>query len=338
MKPTQPPPKFSADVIRKQLDQAQEWILQAAQFATALDDLGAAGEHPPGSDARQLCEVRDGVDLVLSRFVGSAGTYSKLRAERTRSVDLLVEEFHRQQGDFTAARRLMERYHALEGPELNAEGEPDGETLPAMVLWDTYLRVSALPRLLAQYPRHLRHNARLMHGWPINVAHHLDHRPEFERIAALMELGRDYPLDAGPRKRKGVETPLLRYLEPLVWRLHVLRQELTSPWVRKNGGNLADRISGSWRDYRDPKPAPELVAVLERLAGIPPLTRGTAVQWSREVITPVILLTDAKDRETCAEESLRNIWRHRAVKSRATFKSRLHSAVTDTLQRFARPD
>jgi len=34
-------------------------------------------------------------------------------------------------------------------------------------------------------------------------------------------------------------------------------------------------------------------------------------------------------------DALKNIWRHRAVKSVATYRSRLASAVLDTLKRFA---
>ena len=227
-------------------------------------------------------------------------------------------------------RREMELF-----PE--TAGDPGPETFPDSFAWDTYLRVSALAGLAEEFPKHLQHSARQMHGRPMIVSHHIDGRAEFERVAGRLELGADYPLNVAPRKKRGTETPLLRYLEPHVWRLQVLREILIESAETRKGEDFVQRIYGFWWEFPDPKPEPEILPILQRLPELPPLTQNTAREWSRKVIVPLIMLEDAGTPETCETPALRNIWRHRSVKSRATFQSRLHSAVTDTLQRFGRP-
>jgi hypothetical protein len=232
----------------------------------------------------------------------------------------------------------MRRYHALFGDETDKEGEVVPETFPDMFAWDTYLRASALTELAEQYPKHIRHSARQMHGWPMIVSHHLDGTHEFQRMAKLLELGADYPLAVGPRKRRGTDTPLLRYLEPVVWRLHVLRKVLIETEKTRGHEDFKGRLRPSWWDFPEKPPTPEIVEILKIVPKLPALTRKTARVWSIKVIVPIILAEDAGTPETCNIPALHNIWRHRSVKSRGTFQSRLHSAVTDTLQRFGRPD
>lgn len=315
-----------------------EWMEQACGFARELDWLGLPDGHAEGSDERALAKVRDTVDRYLTRTLGTLTALIRARAVTTNSLDLLVDTLMRRTGDGADALRLMRRYYALHGDECGPDGGVAPESCPSFFLREAYLRVSELPELFAKFPRHLEDTAQMMHGWPMVVSHHLDHRAEFERVAARLELGAEYPLDVRPRKRRGAETPLLRYLEPKVWQLHVLRQVLKETEATCGQKEFVERIYGNWWELPDPEPAPEVVAVLKRLPALPPLSQKTAREWSLKVIVPLILLEDAEDRETCTVEALQNIWRHRAVKSRATFKSRLHSAVTDTLQRFGRPE
>jgi hypothetical protein len=305
-------------------------------FVSALDWLGAAKSHAAGSDEQRLAKVRDEVDLAMSHFFQKASTVRRVRAERTRCPDLLMDAVVDQQGDGDDALRLMRRYHALFGDETDGS-EPAPETLPDFFVWDTYLRVWALTELVEQFPRHIQHSARQMHGWPMIVSHHLDCRPEFERVAKDLGIGADYPLNVGQRKKRGTETPLLRYLEPLVWRLHILRKILIETEESRKGEDFVSRIYGFWWQFPDPKPSPEILALLKLVPSLPPLSQKTAREWSRKVIAPLIMIDDAGTPKSCAIPALRNIWEHRAVKSRATFQSRLHSAVTDTLQRFGRP-
>jgi hypothetical protein len=207
---------------------------------------------------------------------------------------------------------------------------------PEAFAWDVYERVSALSELASQFPKQIQCSAREMHGWPMIVSHHLDFRHEFERLAELLEVGAEYPLDVGPRQRRGSETRLLRYLDPLVYRLHVLRKVLIETEQTRGHEDFKGRLSPIWWDYLDKPPTPEVVAILKEVPALPPLTQKEACKWSSEVIVPIIMAEDAGTAETCKIQALRSIWNHKSVKSRATFQSHLHSAVTDTLQRFAR--
>ncbi len=330
-------PQFSAEIIKERIETMKSWLKTATLFAHQLDWLGDAKDHPADSEEHALALLRDDVDFSLAQFFADAASKRLVRAESTRCLDLLLPAALERKGDGHDALHLMRRYHGLFGDE----SEPDGEVVdggfPDLFVWDTYQRVSALARLVEEFPKHLRHGARFMHGWPMIVSHHLDGRAEFERVAKLLGIGAEYPLDVAPRKKRGTETPLLRFLEPLVWRLHTLRQVLIETEETRKGEDFVSRISYFWWQRPDPEPGPETVAILKLLPSLPPLTQKTAREWSRKVIVPLIMLGDAGDAETCGEPALQNIWRHRAVKSRATFQSRLHSAVTDTLERFGRP-
>lgn len=329
--------KFSAEIIGERLRIAAKWADEAATFAHALDWLGDANQHPEGSEQRELALVRDRVDLDLDHCCRQIDCFRRVRAETTRCGDLLVDVLCQRMGNCFDALRLMRRYHALSGDETDKDGKVVPETFPDMFAWDVYQRVSALAELAEQFPKHIRHSARDMHGWPMIVSHHLDGRHEFQRLAELLELGADYPLDVRPRKRRGTETPMLHYLEPLVWCLHVLRKVLIETEKTRGHEDFVRRLSPFWWDYPDKPPTSEVVAILRLVPALPALTQRTAREWSRKVIVPIILTEDAGTQETCEILALRNIWRHRSVKSRATFRSRLHSAVTDTLQRFGRP-
>jgi hypothetical protein len=178
-----------------------------------------------------------------------------------------------------------------------------------------------------------------MHGWPMIVSHHLDNRVEFEELAKKLQIGRDYPMDVSPRKKRGAETKLLRYLDILIFKLNDCRENLIYREAKKwDRAEINQRMGELWSEYPDPPPGDEIVKILLKLSGCPPLTKGTAKQWAREIVVPVIMVEDAGDKDTCKIAALKSIWRHRGVKSRATFRSHLLSAVSSTLQRFARPD
>lgn len=328
-------PKFNAEIIKERLQTMAAWLEQTTTFVHALDWLGASEKHPAGSDEQELAKVRDDVDLALSNFLSDAYGTLRFRAEFTHCIDLLADAAGLRQGNGPDALHLMRRLHALDSEEISGPGDPGPLTFPDSFAWDTYLRVKALARLVEEFPRHLRHGARQMHGWPMIVSHHLDCRPEFQRVAKRLELGAGYPLDVGPRKRRGAETPLLHYLKPLVWQIHVGRKILKKTSGEEGFKGLVRYVRG--HELRGPEPTPEIVAIFKQVPDLPPLTQKTAPEWSRKVIVPLIMLEDAGTLQTCDTPALRNIWRHRSVKSRATFQSRLHSAVTDTLQRFGRP-
>ncbi|MCE9608938.1 MAG: hypothetical protein K8R23_01795 [Chthoniobacter sp.] len=350
-------PNFSAESIKERLKQAAAAVKLAALFARELDWIGAADSHPEGSEQQRLAGIRDEVDFALGRFFFDVRAWQRMRAEFTRCSDLLVPAAIEARGDGPDALHLMRRYDELCPGEADPAIDPGPESFPDSFAWDTYLRVCALGDLAKEFPLHLRHSARQMHGWPMIVSNHLDTTGEFQAVVERLEVGAGYPLDVGARRKRGTETPLLHYLEPLVWRLFVLWEQLTEAaaenqnpapeqerrWRRgpipEDNAEFARYIRYPWcPDFYDSGPKLEELPILRRLVALPPLTRKSARQWSHEVIVPLIMLRDAGTRETCKEPALRNIWQHRSVKSLATFRSRLHSAVTDTLQRFGRPD
>jgi hypothetical protein len=330
--------KFSAEIIAERFRTVQRWAEEAFDFARELDWLGDANQHPEGSEHRELAQVRDDVDHELSRCICNLKALRSRRAKATRSSDLLIDVVSERMGDGPSALQLMDRYHALFGDGTGPNGVADSDTFPDDFAWDTYQRVHLLAKLAEQYPKHIRHGARQMNGWPMIVSHHLDGRHEFERMAELLQLGADYPMAVGPRKRRGTETPMMRYLDPLVWRLYTLRTDLIRSEDAQGREDFSARLRLFWWDSGEKPSTPEVVAILKLVPALPPLTQKAAREWSRKVIVPYILIEDAGTQETCKIPVLRNIWRHQSVKSQATFRSRLHSAVTDTLQRFGRPE
>lgn len=129
----------------------------------------------------------------------------------------------------------------------------------------------------------------------------------------------------------------MTYLEPLICRLDDFRD--TMLWIASREAEPAtpERIANAWQESLfDEKPSDAVVDVLRRIPDLPVLTKGSAQAWSKEVIVPYILLTDGANPASAEEPFLKNIWNHRGVKSVATFRSRLESAVTDFLTRYSR--
>jgi hypothetical protein len=348
-----PAPKFDIAAIMEHLDAATEALELAAALARRLDWVGDAESHPNGSHERKLGAIRDRIDWALGTHLGEIQAIARIRAESSRSSDLLYPVALAKLGDGEDALHLIRRIHKVFADEGDPSIDPGPESLPDFFAWDVYLRVSALADLAKEFPLHVQHSARLMHGWPMIVSHQVDHTIEFRATAERLQLGAEYPLDVGPRKKRGSQTPLLHYLEPKVYRLHVLWEKLPREaaetevcdprklrnWTRIPSDNetFAEGLYGCWWEFPDKKPTAETLAILRRLSGLPQLTQKTAQEWSRRVIVPLIMLEDAGTRGTCKVPALCNIWQHRSVKSRATFQSRLHSAITDTLRRFGRP-
>jgi hypothetical protein len=84
-------------------------------------------------------------------------------------------------------------------------------------------------------------------------------------------------------------------------------------------------------------PSDDVVEALLAVPSLPLLTKATAIQWAEKALVPLIMATDARDWKNCQEPALRTIARQAGVKSRATFKSRLLSAVSASARRLARP-
>ncbi len=329
-------PDDMSAMIRAKARQINALAESLADIGTVFDVLGGAESHPLGSTQRQFAELRDDADLRLSQALRDLESLVGVRAMTSHSTDLLVDAACRARGDGHDALELMDRLHAVYGDERGNDGEVPPETLPDQFLWDLYHRVSALNDLADRFPGHMRHAARQMHGWPMIVSHHLDHTGEFKRIAEMLQLGASYPLNISPRRKRGGPTPILDYLEPLVWRLHVLKKILADTEDRRSKEDFSSRIKYIWWSPPEGSPTTEVLEILRKVPSMPEFSKATAAEWSLQIIVPYISAKHGEDPLTASIPFIRNIWAHRGVKSAATFHSHLHSAVTAFLTRRGR--
>ena len=175
-----------------------------------------------------------------------------------------------------------------------------------------------------------------MNAWPMLMHRHTNNRRRFEQLAKRLELGAEYPLDASEGARFRPDTPMVRYLDPLIHRLHSFVWDCA--YLENSESPEADKfMAREWSKWPEELPGEDVMLVLRLVGQLPPLTKATAVQWAEKAIVPLILATDARDWKKCAEQALQAIARQKGVKSRATFKSRLLAAVSATLRRLARP-
>ena len=130
------------------------------------------------------------------------------------------------------------------------------------------------------------------------VHRHTDNRRRFRELAAPLELGADYPLDASEGARCRPDTPIVRYLDPLVCSLHNLRVDLeASNFVSTEEENKA--IEELWRDWPNDPTSEDVLGILRAARRLPPLTKATATEWAEQAVVPVILTTDARDPAKC---------------------------------------
>ncbi len=288
------------------------------------------------SDGAKLAEYEKilwQLDFALALIMRRLPGLARFRAKRTKCSDLLCEVISGMNHGPDAAE-LVRRWQK-EFPEDDG-GSDAPEGWPYEFAWDTYLRVEALDKLADEYPDHVRTAARSMHGWPMLIHRHTNNRRRFEQLAKRLELGVDYPLDASESARFRPDTPLVRYLDPLVCQIHYVRQMATySPDKTKE--KERESIKFWLQDVQNEIPADEAVTALLDVPHLPPLTKATAIEWAEKAVVPLILVTDARDWKNCAEPVLQKIAKQKGVKSQATFKSRLLSAVAATLRRLARP-
>jgi hypothetical protein len=169
------------------------------------------------------------------------------------------------------------------------------------------------------------------------LAHrHTQNRKRFQQLATRLELGVDYPLDASEGARFRPDTPLVRYLDPLVCKINYVHSFICGKTYESPEKERED-LRIWWSDGLDHRAGDEVVEALRNVPQLPSLTKVTVAEWAEKAVVPVILVTDARDWKNCDEPALRRIAKQTGVKSRATFKSRLLSAVSSTLRRLARP-
>ena len=278
-----------------------------------------------------LWQLDFAIALILRRFSNMV----RFRAKRTKCPDLLCDAIIEMLRGSEPAK-LISRWQA-EFPE---EGENDGNPIeggfPESFAWKTYESVQALDRLADEFPKHIKFAARRMHGWPMLVHRHTNNKKRFQEIATRFELGVEYPLDASEGARFRPNTPLVRYLDGWVFKLNYVWEMVKYATYTTPDEERKALQTWLW-DVLDELPTDEQLEVALLIKHLPLLTKATAIEWVEKVVVPLIMCTDAGDWKNCREPALQTISRQRGVKSRATFKSRLLSAVSATLRRLARP-
>ena len=275
------------------------------------------------------------LDFALALITGRLHTLTWFRARRTKCFELLCN-IVREMNNGAEAAKIIRRWQK-EFPDRAADGSIMPGPFFDQFAWDTYERVAILNDFADEFPDHVRTAARQMHGWPMLIHRHTNNRKRFAELAKRLELGVDYPLDATEGARFRPDTPLVRYLDALVFKLNNIRDRMG--YLRgKSADDEREHVRSWLRDGKDAVPTDQEVEAIGALKQLPPLTKATAIEWAEKAVVPVIMATDACDWKNCEEPAFQKIAKQKGVKSRATFKSRLLSAVSATLRRLARPE
>lgn len=310
--------------ILDEIDEAAMFFFRPI-FQNSLKDSVRKEEHE-----RILYQLDFALALILRRV----GAMVSFRSRYTKCVDLIVESICQMEKGPEAAH-LVRRWQKEFPDESDDGGEVFEGNFPDIFAWDTYRRVAALDRLVDEYPQYVKTAARRMRGWPMLVHRHANNKRRFKQIARQLELGAEYPLDASEGARFRPDTPLVRYLEPLIYNLHEVWLVVADPEYKFAKSENEDLRDWLW-DFTKERPDDEQVKAAAPLRRLPPLTKATGGEWTEKVVVPYIMATDARDWKSCSELALQQIAKQRGVKSRATFKSRLLAAVSATLRRLAR--
>ena len=275
--------------------------------------------------------ILEQIDLALGFILRSLNHQISFRSEVTKDTDFLCEVLVQDTKAGGRIARMVRRYCQLHPEEANdEEGGFAGD-----FAWDVYQRVMELDQLADEFPKHVRWAARQMHAWPMLMHRHTNNRRRFSQLAKRLELGAEYPTDASEGARFRPDTPMVRYLDPLIHRLHSFLWNIG--YLENSESDERDKwMAREWSHWPEELPGEDVMQILKAVRELPPLTKATAVQWAEKAIVPLILVTDARDWPNCTEPALQAVAKQKGVKSRATFKSRLLSAVTATLKRLAR--
>jgi hypothetical protein len=276
------------------------------------------------------------LDFALALILRQLPVMARFRARSTQCSDLLCEVIGGMSRSSEVAQLIRRWQKEFPEDERDTDGSPIDGGFPGQFAWDTYQRVEDLDRLVDEFPDYIRMEAREMHGWPMLAQRHTNNNRRFKELAARLELGVKYPLDASEGARFRPDTPMVRYLDPLIFKLLYV-QRMVSYSTHESEEKKRESLRQWWWDGQNERPDDEVVAALRALPHLPPLTKTTAIKWTEKAVVPVILATVARDWKNCDEPVLQKIAKQKGVKSKATFKSRLLSAVSATLERLARP-
>ncbi len=297
------------------------WKTEAALRSKTLSD----------EQTNLVNKLSDQLDFSLALMHRDLGYLISSRGEHTNNPDLFAEAMNQAKGDGNQAAQLIRRCRDCFPDEIGTYSE----NIVDMFAWETYQRVEALDKLADEFPEQISFAAANMHGWPMIRQRHHDNHVRFEELAARLNLGTNYPLDASKSARFRPDTPMVRYLDPLVCRVNYVR-ELTLNKEYESLEAEHKALRGWWRDTSGDMPDEATLKVLQIARKLPPLLKSTARVWASQALVPLILVTDAKDHRKCDHAALRQVASQRGVKSRAIFKSRLLATIIPTLTGMAR--
>jgi hypothetical protein len=276
------------------------------------------------------------LDFALALVLRRLPSIAQFRARSSKDPDLMCEVVCGMAGHGPETARLVRRYMKEFTEEIrNSDGSLEEGDIIDDFAWDVYERVEALDRFADEFPEHVRLAARYMHGWPMLVHRHTANKKRFAELVKRLDLGAKYPLDATESARFRPDSPMVRYLDPLVHHIHYVHS-FTHGKTWKSEAEERKDLAFWWRDCIDDLPDDQAIEALRGIPKLPLLTKITAPEWSEKAVVPIIMAGDARDWKNCTEPALKRIARQAGVKSRATFKSRLSSAVTATLRALAR--
>jgi hypothetical protein len=284
---------------------------------------------------KAAARVSDQVDLALALILRALIPRVGAAAMATKNEDLLFEVLNILIGDGHEASNLIARYQELcAGEAGNEGGSLQAGSFAEHFAWDAYLRVAALDKLVDRYPKNIRPVARQMNAWPMLRYFHNDRQKRFEQIADKLELGADYPLDVSKGPAWRPDTPIVQYLDTLVYRFYSFGLDFldVKKWEPDELKAAQWAASEPWED----QPSKVAVKALLDSISLPKLTKDTAKSWANVAIVPYIMVTDAKTPTSCSVPALQSIWKQKRVKSAATFKSRLKPLVVRTLVSMSR--
>jgi hypothetical protein len=299
--------------------------------------------HKQVKDAAEQADldaVLEQMDFALALIMRRLPFLVNSRTEVTKCKDLLCEEIENQTcGNGPRTARLIRRHNKMfpgEYSEPHVTCQSEGNFLYNFA-WDTYERIEQLNQLAVEFPEHIRAAARRMHGWPMLMHRHTNNRRHFSKLARRLELGADYPIDASEGARFLPDSPLVGYLNPLIRRIHHMREELGDMQFKSLDDERSMLLDVWWWRPQE-EPGEEELAALRTARQLPPLTKATANDWAEKALVPLILATDARDWENCREPVLHYIAKRRNVHTLAAFKSRLLAVVSAALRRLAWAD
>ncbi|HEX5219816.1 MAG TPA: hypothetical protein VFZ59_09635 [Verrucomicrobiae bacterium] len=174
------------------------------------------------------------------------------------------------------------------------------------------------------------------------LAHrHTNNRREFNALAKRLELGADYPTDVSEAARFRPDTPLVRYLDPLIRQIHIIREELGDTDY-KTTEDERSMLLHLWYWELEDLPGDEELSAIRAARKLPTLTKTT---WAEKALLQEL---SRLRREDCRAGRLQIAREHRAQEraeeaNKAEWQ-RKHALSSRMMQRmllvdsFAQPD